>query len=104
MAQMMECGHAAQGRDQDGNPVCVICFGIDTGWNIPVETPDLSGRTARCDHYGSIPTGRNHDSHYGCKRGEPCLCERSSHPDLPFFTYQPNKPRDRFYCGCWGFD
>jgi len=104
MAQMMKCGHAAQGRDHTGLPVCVICFGIDTGYNVPVEPPDLAGRRARCAHYGSTPKGRNHESNYGCRRGEPCLCQKDSSPDLAFFEHKPKERYDRFYCGCWGWE
>lgn len=48
MITMMKCGHAANAVDVRGNPVCVICAGIDHGASIPVEGPDLHGRIAEC--------------------------------------------------------
>lgn len=102
---LMKCGHTANGIDKDGKPVCVICFGIRPGAiEIDETPPDLTNRRARCTYYGSVPSGRNHESNYGCKRGECCLCERPSIEKLPFFEHCPDQEFDRFYCGCWGWD
>jgi len=27
-----------------------------------------------------------------------------SSTSLPFFSHQPDKPEDSYYCGCWGWD
>jgi hypothetical protein len=101
---MMKCGHAANATDQEGKPCCVICAGIDPGYNQIVQSPDLTGRMAKCSYYGSIPSGRNHSSNYGCEYGKPCLCKQPSSTDLPFFTQHPDREFDEFYCGCWGWD
>jgi hypothetical protein len=81
---MMKCGHAANATDSKGNPVCVICIGIDPGAEIVDESPpNLEGRTARCVY---------------------CSCEEPSSPNLPFFEYNPKGEKDTFYCGCRGWD
>jgi len=45
---MMGCGHAANGHDENGDPVCVICVNLDPGAEQPVAPPNLDGRIARC--------------------------------------------------------
>jgi len=45
---MMACGHSANGTDEQGNPVCVICVGIVDGARTVVTEPDLSDRKAKC--------------------------------------------------------
>lgn len=103
---LMKCGHAANGIDGNGAPICIICVGIvDGAREIDDAPPSLSGRKARCTYYGSTPKGRLHESNFGCKRGESCRCEVASDlPHLPFFGHDPDKPHDSFYCGCWGWD
>lgn len=106
---MMMCGHAANAEQilPDGKriPSCAICIGINPGASIINESPpSLEGKKARCTYFGSVPEGRNHESNYGCKRGEPCNCERPSSPDLAFFEHKPSAEFDSFYCGCWGWD
>lgn len=107
---LMKCGHLANGRTRVGDEQVRCCVGctmagdpasreVDDG-----PPPDLTGRTARCTYYGSVPTGRNHESYYGCKRGDRCLCEQPSSLTLPFFDRRRNDPHDRFFCGCWGWD
>lgn len=49
--------------------------------------PDLTGRVAVC----------------GGHKGGPGK-EKPSSFALAFFKYQPDKPTDEFYCGCWGWD
>jgi len=79
---LMKCGHAANAKDKDGNPVCVICFdGRGSDAAIVAEMPDLTGRLARCAYYGKTATGRNHEGD-DCKRGEKCLCEKPSSTNL----------------------
>uniref|UniRef100_A0A6M3IUC1 Uncharacterized protein n=1 Tax=viral metagenome TaxID=1070528 RepID=A0A6M3IUC1_9ZZZZ len=105
---MMKCGHSANGKRKIGNiwtDCCLICIGLDPKAKIIDEAPpDLNERKARCSYFDSIPKGRNHESNYGCKRGNPCLCEQSSSDKLPFFEHKPNNEYDKFYCGCWGWD
>ncbi len=82
MAVLMKCGHAANARDEKGNPCCVICFGMP-GWNeVDSNPPNLEGRLARC----------------GCGRTVP------SNLNLPFFEHRPDKATDSYYCGCKGWD
>ena len=109
---MMACGHQANGvcSGMKGQvydppvPACVICRCIEQDAN----PPDLSERIARCDYYGQTWSGRLHESNHGCKRGEPCMCKAPSTESqagrLAFFTYQPQKEFDMFYCGCHGWD
>lgn len=109
---MMTCGHTANAvmRSKGGVkydpplPCCAIC----TCTEIDESPPDLSERRARCTYYGKVPSGRSHESNYGCKRGEACNCEQPSQKEeghgLPFFKHCPDKPYDEFYCGCWGWD
>jgi len=102
---MMKCGHAANGYDAEGNPVCVICYGIVPGATVvDPNPPSLEGRMARCTFYGggNVPYRRNECN--VCKAGQPCQCERPSSPGLPFFMAHPDKPYDEFYCGCRGWD
>ena len=33
-----------------------------------------------------------------------CNKETYSHPGLPFFFFILDQPKDRYYCGCHGFD
>ena len=76
---MMKCGCAAAGtRMRDGAPVCIThdCDEV-------VETPDLTGRTAYCF----------------------CGATKESSTSLPFFVLDPKGDgKDRFYCGCMGWD
>nr|BDD45027.1 hypothetical protein 16 [Bacillaceae bacterium] len=84
MAQMMKCGHTAQGQDQEGNPVCIICVGITNDAKIVSEDlPNLDGRVAQC-----------------------CYCSNETKSDfnLPFFEYKPTWKVDKYYCGCYGWD
>jgi hypothetical protein len=81
---MMKCGHAANAKDgETGAPVCVICVGIDTGYNV-------------IDEEAAIPEGRM----------ARCMCdyEVPSHTGLPFFERKPDDEWDKFYCGCMGWD
>lgn len=84
MTVMMKCGHAANAQDETGKPVCVICIGIRDGADEVVEAPDLTGRTAFCVY------GKH--------------AEVPSDLSLPFFEHLPDQPRDRYYCGCFGWN
>jgi hypothetical protein len=83
--KIMKCGHAANGIDGKGNPVCVICVGIRPGaCEVDEEPPDLVGRIARCVL---------------------CAKERPSNPDMQaFFMHRPDQEYDEYYCGCKGWD
>jgi len=80
---LMKCGHSANGEDENGNPVCVICAGITPDAKIVADTPNLEGRTARCTYCGR---------------------EAPSSTNLAFFEYRPDQPYDEYYCGCYGWD
>ncbi len=73
---MMACGHV-QNSTQDGKPFCCICIETEIS-----ETPDLSGRIARCPDCGN---------------------EEISGMNLPFFDHSPKAEKDRYYCGCKGW-
>lgn len=84
MSVIMKCGHVAQGKDEAGNPVCVICVGITPNAKIIDESkPNLEGRKATC---------------FYCRREQP------SNTDLPFFEHRPDRETDAYYCGCYGWD
>ncbi len=91
---LMACGHVAQGVNGNGDPVCVVCFGIREGATIVAEKPSLEGRRAYC----SYATGRDGESPKVHSEGVP------SSWDLPFFSYRPERETDTYYCGCWGWD
>ena len=80
----MKCGHTANAKKMNGEPVCAICIGLTSGAEI-VETnlPDLSGRKAKCPDCKKIV-----DSNY----------------NLAFFEYRPEYNYDSYYCGCRGWD
>ena len=84
---MMECGHTANAQDKDGNPVCVICFGIAPGaMEVKQEQVDLAGRIAKCLY------------RYNCRNTQP------SSLNLAFFEHKPQEDFDGYYCGCEGWD
>ena len=78
----MRCGHRANATDSSGKECCAICYGSPEGVEIS-ETPDLTGRIAKCTYCGS---------------------EEKSSIGLPFFCYAPRLPKDEYYCGCRGWD
>lgn len=80
---MMKCGHVANAVNQDGDSVCVICYGIVPGADDVADMPDMFGRVARCTY---------------CKK------EATSNTKLPFFSYTPDRVWDSYYCGCRGWD
>lgn len=66
----MGCGHSANGwvtRGQHKMPICVICYGINEGADVVVDTPELAGRQSQCSY---------------CKRLRP------SSTDLAFFEFE----------------
>ena len=83
---MMACGHRANslGTPAGGGeqrPACVICSCfIVSSWQ-----PELSGRRARCDHYGRATHGS--ECNYGGDRDNVCYCEQPSDGPLAFFSY-----------------
>jgi len=82
---IMECGCAANGtlRQMDGivfDPPIPICAVHDC--TIIMTPPDLTGRTAKCNDHGEVPSSL----------------------DLPFFQHRPEWPHDRYYCGCRGWN
>lgn len=87
---MMKCGHNGHAKKRLTNgtyiPCCVICLDINPGADVIDENPpDLSKREAICS--------------YGCSASV-----TKSSPELAFFEHRPKEPRDRYYCGCFGWD
>ena len=89
---LMKCGHVANATtdipDSDGSGkltihCCAVCIGLTKDAKIVGEQPDLTGRKAKCSYCDKV---------------------RDSSFDLPFFSYQPDKEFDNFYCGCMGWD
>jgi hypothetical protein len=86
---MMKCGHAAnatQSYKGGTRPACAICAGHPDAHTI-ADTPDLSGRRARCAYFGTK-----------------CKSEVDSSTEIAFFEYQPDQEYDEFYCGCFGWN
>lgn len=79
---LMRCGHAANAT-RNGEPVCVICIGINPGATTPADPPDLDGREALCIY---------------CGRTTPSTTR------LAFFEHRPCHDQDRYYDGCFGWD
>ena len=107
---MMACGCASQGVQtatkgvpHDPVPACLIHDCTE----VAATPPDLSARIARCAYYGSplrlSGRGRN-ECNYGQDRHATCTCEQPSSSKLPFFESKPDQPKDKFYCGCMGWD
>jgi hypothetical protein len=82
---LMKCGHSANAEDKDGRPCCLICAELYESKVIATETPDLTGRTAKC-------------SYSDCPKRKP------SDLGLAFFEHRPKSTEDSFYCGCKGWD
>lgn len=80
--QVLRCGHVANAEDWRGNPCCAICAGLIPGWDEPVPSPVLDGRTAKCY----------------------CGKELPSSLELAFFAYRPERKQDSFYCGHAGWN
>ncbi len=83
---MMACGHRANSMgtpagETESRPACVIC----SCFIIASSPPDLTGRRARCHHYGQ-PTHRS-ECHWRGDRDGVCYCEQPSDAPLPFFEY-----------------
>lgn len=79
---MMKCGHSANATtkiDDKNAPACAICGCIEV-LEIPI---DLTGRKAKCTY---------------------CNGEVDSRLNLAFFEYCSDKPFDRYYCGCMGWN
>ena len=106
MATMMKCGHASQGIDGDGKPVCVICYPEPGATQVDDNAPDLAGRKARCAYYGQRKSrGGGCDYPRGEKeKSDHCHCITDSDSNLPFFNHKPNSEYDDYYCGCGGWD
>ena len=98
---MMKCGHTGFALVHLGGKqywCCVICECYE-----PVETPNLTGRKARCDYFGKKTHRSECDA---CRTFDDglCHCEEPSASGLAFFQYRPDKEFDEFYCGCHGWD
>lgn len=77
---LMECGCVSYTiRTSDKKWVCAI-HNTD---KIAKELPPLKGRKAKCGY---------------------CVAERGSDFSLAFFKYNSEGVKDKFYCGCHGWD
>jgi hypothetical protein len=125
---MLACGCVAQAKDGNGKPVCISHIDSPAGHTV-VETPDLTGRQAKCA-YGCnnlLPSspklaffkfkGEGSPDAVGvCKH---CHYHRVAHEHNPNrvdprsmmekglcqgFEAQGAQPFDEYYCGCRGWD
>ena len=84
--KLMKCGHVANSYlctdDGEYKPACAICTCTEVEKDVE-DSYGLEGRTAKC-----------------------CYCNKPTESSwkLPFFEYKPDKPNDRYYCGCYGWD
>ena len=83
---LMQCGHISMATDENLQPVCAICYGINDGAKIVIKecigNEGLEGRKAKCLDCGKIT-----DSSW----------------NLAFFAYRPNDEYDTYYNGCYGW-
>lgn len=105
---MMKCGHSANAiHGKENEPCCAICAPQESAF-IVVDTPDLTGRTAKCAYFGKTKPRRryaNDECNYGCCGKDVCECGNvPSSTGLAFFERKPDLPQDEFYCGCHGWD
>lgn len=123
---IMQCGHVANGRmGPEDLPVCVSCYGIKEGADVPIdEEPSLAARVATCSL--GCPSRRPSSTSLAFFewRGpgspyatEVCTCGfyKSVHdpeqrpamgarfPDHEFVARGPHE-FDSYYCGCRGWD
>jgi hypothetical protein len=99
---LLRCGCVAVSFDsQTGLPACIVHLGDPRAEWVDNNSPDLTGRTARCTYYGA----EHHKNECPKCRGKTiCECEEPSDFNLPFFKYHPDKDKDEFYCGCHSWD
>jgi hypothetical protein len=128
---MLECGHAANATDGQGNPCCAICFMSTPAASVPASSaPDLSGRLAKCGCGAKKPSSPSlaffefrgpgsRTANDTCK----CGYALAAHDPIEMARNVPSnrctvvelgkckgfEPRgayefDSFYCGCRGWD
>jgi hypothetical protein len=122
---MMACGHVANSHRSDtGTPSCVICIGIHPGAETVVPGPDLTDRLARCssckrERASDVKLAFFEFTGPGSRAAvERCRCGFTYHAhekinpltgrpgpvtDHAFEAHGPYD-RDRYYCGCRGWD
>jgi len=66
---LMKCGHAPNGTDSKGNPVCVICIGFTEKARIVAEEPNLEGRpsSTKLAFFEYRPDQPTDDYYCGCR-------------------------------------
>ncbi len=115
-AVMMKCGHAANAKNDAGDPSCAICVGINPGAEeVNANPPSLEGRVARCSSCkaerpsaNDLPffeyRGAGSDAAKSCK----CGLNKSAHPGgwtkCNIFVERGALDYDLYYCGCRGWD
>lgn len=126
MTMMMMCGHAAQGHNHHGAPVCVVCSPKIEGQIVDVRSLPLAGRVARC-HCGKEVASSTELAFFeyrgpGSTASRSCrncrFAEIAHTPDATYVNsnrrnpnicahYEPMDegwPTDIFYDGCRGWD
>ena len=81
MMYKMKCGHV-NNATSNGKPACAICTCFDVDHEVTGKE-GLENRKAKCSDCGRIS-----DSRW----------------NLPFFSHNPDKEYDSYYCGCYGWD
>ena len=81
MMYKMKCGHTANATS-GGKPACAICSCLEVERECR-GNEGLEGRTAKCTA---------------------CTNTTPSEWGLAFFEHRPDKERDAYYCGCFGWD
>jgi hypothetical protein len=128
-ATLMACGHVAQGVDKEGNPVCVVCIGLDkrATFTMTIFEDMLRGRTASCSCGKLVASSldlaffefRGEGSRAAteiCTCGYSIAAHQESAPKsydgrtaveqrgCTGFTARGPWETDLFYCGCRGWD
>jgi hypothetical protein len=124
MQPMMACGHAANARTGDGKPCCVICAGIHAGAETVTDSPNMTGRMARCSCGRTVPSSVDLAFFEFCGDGSRIATETCAKCNYSVLAHRPHNPKpyagapfehcafapkgayefDRFYCGCRGWN
>ncbi len=112
----MQCGHAANGRNSIGEPVCVICSPKPESKVVDQAGFDLTGRESRCQCGNTRPSSldlaffefRGPGSPRSITTCKHCKYHKIAHDKerVKCQNFEPHGafPYDSHYCGCRGFD
>ena len=116
---LLACGHAANSTDENGNPSCVICIGINPDADKISKTPDLTKRRAKCAYGNHAIVNSSLDLPFfeylgpgsytaenACKCGYNKMAHNQPKSTCKCKHFVPRGPLefDRYYCGCYGWD